>query len=100
MFQPTHPAAKTLGKECRVVLPSEVDTTLTPANDEAGLIKLPEKDGLEALMDGKHANGQNGMEGGGDGGAIASKGVRPGPHWFEVVPQNMLQHELTKLSVK
>ena len=28
------------------------------------------------------------------------KGVRTGPHWFEVVPQNSIQRELIKLSVR
>lgn len=45
-----------------------------------------------------HSNGNVRQDGGENGQLV--KGVRTGPHWFEVVPQNKIQGDLIKLSVK
>jgi hypothetical protein len=47
-------------------------------------------------MSNGHPHG-NGIAHGKDG---MTKGVRTGPHWFEVVPQNKVQNDLIKLSLE
>jgi len=82
MFQPTEPEAHAHVGNRKILLPSQV---VRGAADKEHEGELPGgDDGVDGLV------GKDGL----------AHGVRPGPHWFEVVPVNKVQNELLALSNK
>lgn len=96
LLQPTDVDAQShIGEEYKVVLPSEVVRAKEADHGDTDDQSLSEGEKNEM------PNGVNGLpnEAGQRDGQLV-KGVRTGQHWFEVVPQNKVQDELVKLSVK
>lgn len=90
MIQPTHVDAATLTAGRDVVLPMDVDSVLK-SDDGDDHVEHSRKYEQTSLANGKDVVA---------GARSATKGAQAAAHWFEVVPQNQVQHELINLSVK
>lgn len=95
----------------KVVLPSQITRADGGLELEQGLDDDGDEHlaGVARLSMGKangngHLNGAGNRKVTGNGGVEGTmpveKGVRVGPHWFEVVPRNKVQTDLAKLVVK
>lgn len=81
-----------LNKGEKVVLPSEVTRA------ESSLEKGEGQEDDEYVVQKSKMNGNGHGENGVGGADVVEKGVRVGPHWFEVVPRNKIQTECVSMT--